>query len=78
MCECHQHSQSCVYDSAKGYGVCLNCADITEGDMCERCIAQFYQDPAKNFDDPGSCIGMSSCVVSVLSLVTIQIALSLV
>ena len=56
-CECNGHSLSCTYDSAKGHGVCDNCMDNTEGDMCETCIANFFRDPTKAFDDPDSCIG---------------------
>jgi hypothetical protein len=56
LCQCYQHSQSCVYDSNKGYGVCQNCTDNTQGDMCERCITGFYHDPMKNLSDPDSCV----------------------
>ena len=52
-----------MYDEGKGFGVCQNCTDNTEGDMCERCKTNFYVDPKKNFDDPGSCIGKSVSVV---------------
>ncbi|XP_075155739.1 terribly reduced optic lobes isoform X4 [Haematobia irritans] len=39
-CECNGHSTQCDGET----GVCLNCADNTEGEMCERCAYGFTGD----------------------------------
>ncbi|KAK3888300.1 hypothetical protein Pcinc_007633, partial [Petrolisthes cinctipes] len=56
-CQCHDHSDKCVYDSDvatnrlslnargeyDGGGKCLNCRDNTEGINCEKCKSGFFR-----------------------------------
>ena len=39
-CECNDHSNACNSST----GVCVDCADNTEGDFCENCQATFFGD----------------------------------
>ncbi|XP_019643139.1 PREDICTED: laminin subunit beta-1-like [Branchiostoma belcheri] len=41
-CGCQGHASSCYYDAEKGYGVCENCTDNTEGDKCDQCRPFHY------------------------------------
>ncbi|XP_041377591.1 basement membrane-specific heparan sulfate proteoglycan core protein-like isoform X3 [Gigantopelta aegis] len=48
-CSCNGHATSCDPQTGK----CLNCADNTEGDRCERCIAGYYGNPTAG--TPNDC-----------------------
>ncbi|XP_034031453.1 laminin subunit beta-4 [Thalassophryne amazonica] len=62
-CNCHGHSDSCHFDSARyeatggiSGGVCDYCRHERVGPQCERCRPFLYQDPQRTREDPHACI----------------------
>ncbi|XP_039664896.1 laminin subunit beta-4 [Perca fluviatilis] len=62
-CNCHGHSDSCHFDSARfkvtgsvSGGICDDCRHDRTGPQCERCRPFLYQDPQRTTDDPHACI----------------------
>ncbi|TDH10018.1 hypothetical protein EPR50_G00093320 [Perca flavescens] len=62
-CNCHGHSDSCHFDSARfkatgsvSGGICDDCRHDRTGPQCERCQPFLYQDPQRTTDDPHACI----------------------
>uniref|UniRef100_T1PLQ8 Basement membrane-specific heparan sulfate proteoglycan core protein n=1 Tax=Musca domestica TaxID=7370 RepID=T1PLQ8_MUSDO len=53
-CECNGHSSQCDAET----GVCLNCADNTEGDFCERCAYGYVGDATGG--TPYDCVSQGS------------------
>ncbi|XP_065835746.1 laminin subunit beta-1-like [Oscarella lobularis] len=60
-CECHDHADRCVYDEAKGVGVCVDCKHNTTGDWCDSCLPNFFRDPTTSLKDLQVCIECSNC-----------------
>ena len=56
-CECHDHADRCVYDEAKGVGVCVDCKHNTTGDWCDSCLPNFFRDPTTSLKDLQVSIG---------------------
>lgn len=70
-CNCHDHSDDCVYDEEidakslsldihgnySGGGRCLNCQHNTEGINCDKCKKGFYRPANKSLYDLDVCQG---------------------
>lgn len=61
-CNCNEHAQTCHFDhrvfelsGRVSGGVCDNCTHNTEGKNCERCLPNFFHDPALPFTHPNAC-----------------------
>ncbi|XP_065068970.1 laminin subunit gamma-1-like [Rhopilema esculentum] len=52
-CNCSSLATSCVYDAAKGHGVCQNCTRNTTGDFCNQCLSGFHRNPQRICVDCG-------------------------
>jgi len=53
-CECNNHSESCIYNATKGYGVCKDNALGDKGDSCKE---SFYRNAAVPQHDSHSYLG---------------------
>ncbi|CAH1271066.1 LAMB1 [Branchiostoma lanceolatum] len=64
-CGCNGHASSCYYDAEKGYGVCENCTNNTQGDKCDQCKPFHYlsieETPERNTMG-GICRGKNSAL----------------
>ncbi|XP_071948020.1 laminin subunit alpha-2-like isoform X2 [Antedon mediterranea] len=59
-CECNGRAESCVFDQAKQYGVCIDCTENTLGDKCEMCMPDFFRNPYLNPEVNTTCIEAES------------------
>ena len=55
-CECNGHSDACVYDIKKDYGVCVDCQHNTRGDKCDTCSPGYYRNATKLITSTSVCI----------------------
>ncbi|XP_032363853.1 laminin subunit beta-4 isoform X1 [Etheostoma spectabile] len=62
-CNCHGHSDSCHFDSARfqatgsiSGGICDDCRHDRTGPQCDQCRPFLYRDPQRAADDPHGCI----------------------
>ena len=55
ICQCNNHSDSCMYDPASETGVCIGCADNTRGAECESCVDFYFHQPGVSLNDPNTC-----------------------
>ena len=55
MCTCNNHASSCVYDPDVATGVCIDCADNTQGVQCDSCIDFYYRPSGVPIDSPTAC-----------------------
>ena len=58
-CECHEHADSCTYNSTLGHGICDSCRHNTTGYQCEKCMDGFYRNASLPTTNPKICIGRS-------------------
>lgn len=65
MCSCNNHSQSCVYNSVAGRGVCQSCADFTQGPSCELCVSRYYHPTGVSLASPSACVPCACTVAGV-------------
>ena len=56
-CECNGHTDTCVYNSSLGRGVCLECIDNTVGDTCDSCDEGYYRNDEVPITNSNTCIG---------------------
>lgn len=54
-CECNNHANSCIYNTTLGSGLCMECADNTQGIQCEQCRPFFYHESGVPINAPNSC-----------------------
>ena len=55
-CECNNHAESCVYSSTSNSGVCVDCAENTQGEQCQLCLPYFYNSLGVPIDSPDPCL----------------------
>ena len=56
-CECHEHAESCTFNSTLGHGTCDNCEHNTTGYFCEQCDDKFYRNLSRALNDEQVCLG---------------------
>lgn len=55
-CECNNHAESCVYNSISNSGVCVDCAENTQGNQCQLCLPLFYNSLGVPMNSPDPCL----------------------
>lgn len=56
------YAESCTYDVNRRMGVCTGCKNKTQGDKCDECMANYFQNPAATnaslaYPDGSQCVG---------------------